>query len=88
LVDALVWWRDTRWGHCTLLPVDDQLIVTVPADEADEATRELVRCMEMDLLGVKIVAEPSKPAFAWADSAQDRVTLCHGPRNAPRRGSA
>jgi len=41
----------------------------VPADEADEATRELVRCMEMDLLGVKIVAESSRPAFAWAVSA-------------------
>jgi hypothetical protein len=41
----------------------------VPAGDADEATRELVHCMEMDLLGVNIVAEPSKPAFAWANSA-------------------
>jgi hypothetical protein len=69
LVDALVRWRDTRWGHCTLLPVHDELIVMVPAEDAEDATRELVRCMEMDLFGVPIVAEASEPAFAWADSA-------------------
>jgi hypothetical protein len=41
----------------------------VPAEDAEEATGELVRCMELELFGVKIVADPSKPAFAWADSA-------------------
>jgi hypothetical protein len=66
--DALIRWRDTRWGHRTVLPVHDELIVMVPTEDADEATRELVRCMEMDPLGVNIVADPS-PAFAWADSA-------------------
>jgi hypothetical protein len=48
--------------------VHDELIVMVPADEAEEATRELARYMEMELFGVKIIADPSEPAFAWADS--------------------
>jgi DNA polymerase I-like protein with 3'-5' exonuclease and polymerase domains len=69
LVDALVKWQDARWGTCTLLPVHDELDVFVPAEDADEATRELVRCMETGLYGVKIIAEPSTPGFAWADSA-------------------
>jgi hypothetical protein len=69
LVDALVKWRDTRWGNCTLLPVHDELDIFVPAEDAEEATCELVRCTEMDLFGVNIVADPSPPAFAWADSA-------------------
>jgi P4 family phage/plasmid primase-like protien len=69
LVDALVRWHDTKWSNCTLLPVHDELDVFVPAEDAEDATRELVHCMEMNLHGVNIIAEPSKPAFAWADSA-------------------
>jgi hypothetical protein len=69
LVDTLVRWRDTRWSACTLLPVHDELDVFVPESEAVEATAELVRCMETELLGVKIVAEPSTPSFAWQDSS-------------------
>lgn len=69
LVDALVKWRDTRWGGCVLLPVHDELDVFVPEADAAEASRELVRCMATDLFGVRIEAEPSEPAFAWADSA-------------------
>jgi hypothetical protein len=52
LVDALVKWRDTRWGHCTLLPVHDELDVFVPAEDADDATRELVQCMQTELFGL------------------------------------
>jgi P4 family phage/plasmid primase-like protien len=68
LVDTLVRWRDTRWGACTLLPVHDELDVFVPEAEAVEATAELVRCMETELMGVKIVADPSEPSFFWRDS--------------------
>lgn len=68
LVDTLVRWRDTRWGTCTLLPVHDELDVFVPAEDAAEATAELVRCMETELLGVSIVADPSEPSYAWQDS--------------------
>jgi P4 family phage/plasmid primase-like protien len=69
LVDALMRWRDTQWGNCTLLPVHDELIVMVPEEDAEDATRELVRCMQGDLYGVKIIADPSEPSFAWADSS-------------------
>lgn len=73
LVDALVRWRDTRWGNATLLPVHDELIVMVPAEDTAEATQELVRCMEGDLYGVRIVADPGKPetwgATYWRDSS-------------------
>lgn len=68
LVDTLVKWRQTRWGTCTVLPVHDELDVFVPEEEAEEATAELIRCMEMDLFGVRILAEPSTPSFAWQDS--------------------
>jgi hypothetical protein len=57
--------RDTRWGHCTLFPVHDKLDVFVPAEDAEEATRELVWCMETELFGVEIVADPSPSVFAW-----------------------
>ena len=58
LVDALIRWRDTRWGTCTLLPVHDELIVQVPAGDTEAATLELVRCMESSLYGVAIKADP------------------------------
>jgi len=69
LVDALVRWRDTPWGGCVLLPVHDELDVFVPAEDAERATAELVRCMQTELFGVPIEAAPSTPSFAWADSA-------------------
>jgi DNA polymerase I-like protein with 3'-5' exonuclease and polymerase domains len=68
LVDALVRWRDTRWGDCTLIPVHDELIVMVPEEDAQAATTELVRCMAGELYGVQIVADPSEPSFVWQDS--------------------
>lgn len=68
LVDALLRWRDTRWGSCVLLPVHDELDVAVPEEDAEEATAELVRCMQTELMGVAIKVKPSKPSFAWADS--------------------
>lgn len=68
LVDALVRWSGTRWGSAVLLPVHDELDVFVPEAEAHDATAELIRCMETELHGVRIVADPSTPAFAWQDS--------------------
>lgn len=69
LVDALMRWNQTEWRDCTLLPVHDELIVMVPAADAERATAELVRCMETTLYGVRIVAEPGEPATAWQDAA-------------------
>jgi DNA polymerase I-like protein with 3'-5' exonuclease and polymerase domains len=68
LVDALIRWRDTRWGDATLLPVHDELVIQVPAQDAETATAELVRCMEGELYGVHIAAEASRPAAFWQDS--------------------
>lgn len=72
LVDALVRWLDTRWGNCTLLPAHDELIVQVPAEDAVEATETLVKCMEGELYGVHIIADPGKPeewgSTFWRDS--------------------
>ncbi|GAA5154735.1 hypothetical protein GCM10023340_38770 [Nocardioides marinquilinus] len=69
LIDALVRWSGTRWGTATLFPVHDELVVVVPADEAEDATAELVRCMTSELAGVPIVAEASEPSFEWKDSS-------------------
>jgi DNA polymerase I-like protein with 3'-5' exonuclease and polymerase domains len=68
LVDALLRWRETRWGDCVLLPVHDELVVVVPEAEAAEATQALVAAMSTQLAGIPIVAEPSEPSFAWADA--------------------
>jgi P4 family phage/plasmid primase-like protien len=69
LVDALIRWRDTRWGDCTLLPVHDELVAVVPQDDAAQATEALVACMQTELFGIPIVVEASEPSFAWADAA-------------------
>ncbi|MFI7678546.1 DNA polymerase [Actinophytocola sp. NPDC049390] len=68
LVDVFPRWRDTQWGDCTLLPIHDELIAMVPEDEAEEATATLVRCMEAELFGVRIVVESDPPSFAWQDA--------------------
>lgn len=69
LVDAIERWERTRWAGSVVLPVHDEVITMVPEGEAEEATAELVRCMTTDLHGVAIVAEASKPSFAWADAS-------------------
>lgn len=67
-MDAILRWAQTEWGTCTLLPVHDELDVAVPAQDAERATAELVRCMETELHGVRISAEASAPSYFWADS--------------------
>lgn len=69
LVDSMLKWADTRWGGAVLLPVHDELDAFVPEGEAVEATAALVSCMETELYGVKIIAEPSEPSFYWQDSS-------------------
>lgn len=69
LVDALLRWRETHWGSAILWPVHDEVDAMVREAEAQDATLELVRCMETELNGVRIVAEPSEPAPAWQDAA-------------------
>lgn len=69
LVDSMMKWADTRWGGAVLLPVHDELDAFVPEGEAVEATATLVSCMETELYGVKIIADPSEPSFYWQDSS-------------------
>lgn len=68
LVDAIERWERTRWAGSVLLPVHDEVITMVPADEAEAATAELVTCMTSELYGVAIAAEASAPSHAWQDA--------------------
>ena len=70
LIDAMLRWRETRWGHAVMWPVHDEVDAHVPAAEAEDATAALVQCMETTMAsGVRIVAEPSEPSTYWRDSA-------------------
>ncbi|KRB73068.1 hypothetical protein ASE01_20035 [Nocardioides sp. Root190] len=69
LIDALLRWEQTPWGHCTLMPVHDEILAMVPESEAAEATEALKACMATELYGVPIVAEADEPSFEWKDSA-------------------
>lgn len=69
LVDAMLRWRDTRWGGCVLLPVHDEILAMVPEAEGDAATAALVECMQTEFRGVPIIAEADTPSQAWADAA-------------------
>lgn len=68
LVDGLLRWQETKWGQAILFPVHDEIVGMVPEDDANEATDALVETMSGHLYGIDIVAAPSKPSFAWADS--------------------
>jgi DNA polymerase I-like protein with 3'-5' exonuclease and polymerase domains len=68
LIDALERWQQTPWSTCTLLPVHDEIVVQVPALEAEAATAALQACMTSTIAGVPILSEASAPTYAWADS--------------------
>jgi phage/plasmid-associated DNA primase/DNA polymerase I-like protein with 3'-5' exonuclease and polymerase domains len=69
LVDGCLRWRRTPWGHLPLLPIHDEILLFVPADEADEALAALVACMRMEIYGVPIEAKADEPFLAWPDSS-------------------
>lgn len=69
LVDALLRWRQTRWGRCVLLPVHDEILAMVPEADGTAATAALVECMTTEFMGVPIVAEADEPSQVWADAA-------------------
>jgi hypothetical protein len=74
LVDGILLWGRSKWGHLPILPVHDQVICFVPREEASEATRELVRCMRTTKLStqdweVVIDADADEPFDAWPDSS-------------------
>lgn len=69
LVEAMLRWRNTRWGGCVLLPVHDEIIAMVPEQDGPAATAALVACMQTEFRGVPIVAEADEPSGCWADAA-------------------
>jgi DNA polymerase I-like protein with 3'-5' exonuclease and polymerase domains len=74
LVDGTLKWRKTRWGLLPLLPVHDQILAMVPAEEADRATTVLAQCMQTDVLSspgfeVHIGADVDRPFKSWPDSS-------------------
>lgn len=74
LVDGVLEWAKTRWGHYPLLPVHDEVLTWVPADEAAEAVQALKACMETSVLSapgfpVNIGADPDEPFAYWPDSS-------------------
>jgi DNA polymerase I-like protein with 3'-5' exonuclease and polymerase domains len=74
LVDGTLKWRKTRWGLLPLLPIHDQLLGFVPAQEAEAASVELARCMETRVLSspgfeVFIGADVDRPFKSWPDSS-------------------
>ena len=75
LADALLRWQDTPWGSATLLPVHDEILVTVPEDQAAAALAALTAVMTTELYGVPVIAESSPPAFAWATLPDGRGAI-------------
>lgn len=69
LIDGLLRWDQTRWGGGVVLPIHDEILATVPADEADEAVATLAECMRGTFKGVPIDAEPDKPMEVWQDAS-------------------
>jgi DNA polymerase I-like protein with 3'-5' exonuclease and polymerase domains len=74
LVDGLIKWRQTRWRDAVMLPVHDQLLGFVKAEEAEEASAALKRCMETRVLScpgfeVVIGVDVDRPFSRWQDSS-------------------
>lgn len=69
LVDALLRWRGTKWGNTVILPIHDEILAMVLAEEAIAATTALIECMTTELHGVPITASANEPSFAWQDAA-------------------
>jgi DNA polymerase-1 len=60
-------------GDFLMLPVHDEVLLSVPKQEAKEASMALKQCMEtaanqtMDTFGVLITADPSEPGDRWGN---------------------
>ena len=59
-----------------MLPVHDEILLSVPVGDAEEASQALKRCMEnaanetMETFNVRITADPSKPGARWGSLAK------------------
>jgi DNA polymerase I-like protein with 3'-5' exonuclease and polymerase domains len=70
LVEGVLKWRAGPWGDCLIVPVHDEVVAfDIPEDQAEAATAYLVQCLENELNGVRIAAEPNPPSPYWMDAS-------------------
>lgn len=69
LIDALVLWDQGPYRGGVVLPVHDEIVAMVPAEQAVEATKYLVTCMTSRLGPVPIEVEADEPAPVWQSAA-------------------
>jgi len=60
---------EAGYAEYLMLPVHDEIIMSVPADIAKQATDDLVECMnaviDPSIYGVAVKASPAPPAANW-----------------------
>lgn len=69
IVDGMERWERTRWGGGVVLPIHDEIVTFVPADQAEEAVATLRECLCGEFQGVEISAEASPPWQQWPDAS-------------------
>ncbi len=74
LVEGVIKWSETEWGKYPLLPIHDEVLAWVPAEEAKAAAQKLRECMATRVLSVPgwdilIDAEADEPFAFWPDSS-------------------
>lgn len=74
LVEGILRWADTEWGHYPLLPIHDEVLSWVPAGEAKQAAQKLRECMATRVLSVPgwdvlVDADSDEPFEYWPDSS-------------------
>ncbi len=74
LVDGVLRWNRSKFGGGVILPVHDEVVAMVKAEDAEAALIELVKCMETRVLSspgfeVLIGADVDRPWKSWQDSS-------------------
>lgn len=64
---ALVFAAHAGLDDYMVVPVHDEIVVSVPEDQADDARHELLRAMQIDEFAVSIPAEASPNLARWGD---------------------
>lgn len=65
LADALVRLHDAGFGNYLLLPVHDEVVGSVPIQEADRITMQMKAVMETEFMGVPILADAEIYGPSW-----------------------
>lgn len=63
-------WKAGLWDHI-VLPIHDELLCSLPADEAEELCREIGVLMECEIEGVHLTTEPDLGGEAWGSLYED-----------------